>query len=162
MAKSKKEKLKESDTYTGLSDDKTVELNGRMVSPKEWLNIFNSEYYYGQRYKKMEILKDKEHKAEAERMNNSNKRDALNLTDRGASFDKLNKSEEQFMEEASDEWEWQNCFKMNGFEASVVLIYAQTERDLQNKFIDVNVTLSRFLIKMNKLRTLKRRESRND
>ena len=51
---------------------------------------------------------------------------------------------------------------MNGVEASVVLIYAQTERDLQNKFIDVNVTLSRFLIKMNKLRTLKRRESRND
>lgn len=134
--------------YQGLSDEE-----------KDYLEQFNKEWYYGTRKgNKYEFHVDPDERAECERRNNMNKRDALSVAERTGKLDPLVEDETQFMQEASDEWEWQDVYKMLGPDAATHVIFEQAKRDINETTIDLDVILSRFAIKMYKLKTLKRRE----
>lgn len=153
--------LEDESTFKGLSNEKTIRMkNGEMISPREWKKRFDSDWYFGTRNGEPKILTEKQHIADGIRNNNMRQRDALYASELQGSLKNINEEERQFMEDASDEWEWQNVFKTQGPEEAIQVIYSQAERDLQNPKLSVNITLTRFLVKMLALRTLNRREKR--
>jgi len=164
MSKKRKRKnephdLESNDTFSALSDEPTIEIpNGEMISEREWKRRFDTEWYYGTRYGHQDILQTDEQRAEAERNNNYNKREALVAASNKDELQQLSRSEDEFMQEASDVWEWQNVYKVSGFEDAQHVIYEQAVRDIEANVIDHRLTLTRFYLKMTKLKTLKRRE----
>ena len=135
----------------------------RITDPEQRQMVikFYKEFHKADFYNDEEdIIKDPEMRKEAVRNHNMNNRDAFNVAHKQGMLSSMT-SKDEFMEAASDDWDWQGEYKENGYEAAVNCILEQTVRDLQNKKLDIKVTLIRFHSKMNELyRTDKRTNKR--
>lgn len=163
--KSQEHPLESKDTYSNLSKKKTIKLdNGEIISEYEWKKRFDTQWYYGNRYGNQNVLETEEQVKESTRNNNCRDRDIIVRQDARDDEDKetmlYDDDYQTFMNDANDEWDWNNAFKEGGYELAAQTIYDQTIADLQNKSLDVKVTLTRFIIKIMNLRTLERREKR--
>lgn len=153
--------LEDNAEYKGLSDKKNIECptTGELISEKEYLRRFNDEWYYGTRNNNgYTIINTKEGKKEAERNNNRNKRDAFSVAERSGALSELTQNEKDFMQDASDAWEWQDVYKFLGPKKAKMVIFEQAKRDINNANIDLDTTLSRFAVKILKLKTLNERK----
>lgn len=72
----------------------------------------------------------------------------------------MSTTEDQFMQEASDAWEWENVYKEQGYGSALETVLNQAVRDIEDG-LDIRVTLSRFIIKAFKLKTLKEKDRVN-
>lgn len=150
-------------------------LNKLTPQEREFLERFNFDYYSGGVYEKDPNKKDangnklpsdkilidnnyNDIKIEAIRNHNSLSRDALNVAIQSGTLSNLDEETVQFMEEACDEWDYQRVYQQQGFKAAVETVYEQTRRDLTNTLLDVNVTLTRFYFKINKIRLMNKRD----
>jgi hypothetical protein len=159
----------ESDTeYKGLSEDlDIVDPNtGELISEKEYLRRFNDEWYYATRNtpktadgkKDFRVITSEDGKVEAERNNNRNKRDVMSVAERSGTLDNLNGTEKDFMQEASDAWEWQDVYKYAGPAHAKHVIFEQTKRDIEEAVLDLDIILSRFVVKMLNLKRYNERK----
>ena len=131
---------------------------------KEFIKQFYREYYFdGVTGKTAEerVIKSEEAIKEARRNHNSMKTDMLFRAKKEGFYDTVNSaSAEQFMEDASDEWEWQDAFKLLGFEGALKVITDQTIRDLDNKHLNTEIVLARYYEKRDRLRRVLNKEKR--
>lgn len=134
-----------------------AEYKGLDKEAQEFLNKFNNEWYYGSRYGQYEINVDPEHKKDCERNNNRNKRDIFDVAKRGGSLFELSENELDFKQQADDEWNWQDVYRKLGRDEALHLIFEQAKRDIEEGAINIDVVLSRFLIKALNLRTVDER-----
>lgn len=127
---------------------------------KEWIKQFYEEYHEGRFYTKRDnIIKDEEVKKEAIRNSNQTYRDDLfSVAQREGLLTSLTGDQQDFMEEASDFWEWNNIYKQFGYEQAAECILQQAIDDIRNSEIDEEITLMRFYSKMRELDRLKKRE----
>lgn len=107
------------------------------------------------------LIKDSEMTKEARRNHNSMKTDAFFKAKRVGKLTQLTSNEEAFMEDASDEWAWQDEYKIHGFEAALRMINGIAIRDLDNKEVDKEVTLLRYYEMRDRLRRFINREKKN-
>jgi len=122
---------------------------------KEFIEQFYDEYYndgVSFTHEDDRILTTTEMIQEARRNHNNNKRDAFAVARKMNSLEYDPADTKEFMEAASDEWDWQNAYSRDGYEASVDVIFNQALRDLMNKIVEKKVTLARFYVKMELLR----------
>jgi len=136
--------------------DYTEYIDQLTESEKAYIKKFYSEYYFTDIYNKKETLHDvtnKETKKELVKQTYSRQNDVFGASS-PAKVQYENSPREQFMEEASDEWEWRDGFQKGGYELAVKYIFDQANKDIDNN-VDRNATLLRFYIKMTKLRRLK-------
>lgn len=139
-------------------------INKLSPEEKKWLLQFYNEYYRAPSITEDSIIKDPEIKKEANRVHNTMYRDMYSIAEKTGALSELAEDEEQFMQDASDEWDWQNIYKTEGYESAIHEIFNQTERDLENKLISRKLTLARFLNKYLALKKLnnRRRNSKDD
>lgn len=131
----------------------------RHLSPeeREWIRQFNIEYYKAPANADKKIITDPKMQADAHRVHNGIYNDVFSLAERSGSLRDLSPDEDRFMQDASDEWSWDNVYKQQGYEAALKEIFYQTIRDLENKIIDKTLTLARFLNKYLALRKIHNR-----
>lgn len=135
----------------------------RHLSPeeREWIRQFYFERYKAPSNADKKIITDPEMQAEAHRIHNGIYNDVFSLAERSGSLRDLSPDEDRFMQDASDEWDWNNIYKEQGYEAALKQIFYQAERDLDNKIIDRQLTLARFLNKYLALRKIHNRRGDN-
>lgn len=135
----------------------------RFLSPeeREWIRQFNLEYYKAVANADKVIITDPEMQADAHRVHNGIYTDIYSLAERSGALRDLSPDEDRFMQDASDEWDWNATYKEHGYEAALKQIFFQTERDLENTAIDRQVTLARFLNKYLALRKIENRRGEN-
>lgn len=121
---------------------------------KEYIKKFYQEFYQANIYNEEKPMLTKKMKSEALRNYNSAYRDAYSLSSRTQTLEYTDFSIDkyEFMEDASDEWDWQNAYLLFGYRGALMLIFSQTKKDLENKKLNVFTTLARFLSKANRLR----------
>lgn len=146
--------LEDKDSYMRLSDEPSIEMeDGTMISPREYKRKFDAEWYNADFYTKEEnIIKAGDTKKEAIRMKNSLDRDALSVAEKMGSLRELSQDEDQFMADASNEWEWQEVYKREGYAAALKTVIEQTVKEIEDSKISIRITLSRFIIKVLNLR----------
>lgn len=129
---------------------------------REFIEQFYKEYYFNGKPAegKEKIITDKDMQQEANRHNNSYGQDLLFRAKKDGNLQTMNENARQFMEDAHDEWEWEDAFKQGGFELAIKVITEQTIRDLENSKLDKTVVLTRYYEKREKLRKQMRREKR--
>lgn len=132
---------------------------------KQWLKQFNDEYYNNGIYKaETPILNTPELVREANRNYNNLKRDALELVTRQDSYGDLSKIDKEFMEAASDEWDWRDAFKIGGEELAGHVIFMITIRELLDTVKDPYdkwpLILARLHIRMRHLNRFTKQENR--
>jgi hypothetical protein len=131
---------------------------------EEYVKKFYREFYFDGLSNTPEdthIITSEEGKKEARRNHNSMKTDMLFKAKQQGTYTSLsNSSSAQFMEDASDEWEWQDAFKILGFEGALKVITEQTIRDLENKVLEKEIVLARYYEKRDRLRRALNREKR--
>jgi len=133
------------------------------LSPKEkeYIKKFYNELYYADIYnpdvENINDISDPEVKKEIVRATYSRQNDVMGNSSK-AKVKYGNKNKEQFMEDASDEWEWKDGYAEGGYELAVKFIFNQTLKDLDNNKVDKTTTLLRFYTKMSKLRRMKERK----
>lgn len=122
---------------------------------KEYFDKFNREWIYGPSYSNGESsIKDEEFFKEAHRNKNMRNRDAYIKSEAEGMLTNLSQEEAEFMEAAHDAWDWQRAFKYESYEAATEVIFKQAIRDIEAGTIDLEITLSRFLVKILELRKL--------
>lgn len=124
---------------------------------KEWIKQFNFEYYYAPANAQKQIITDEEGQKEAHRVHNGIFNDAYSRAERMGAMSELSPDKESFMQDASDEHDYMNVYKTQGYESAIKEIFYQAERDVLNKTIPIMLTLARFL---NKFLSLKRTHNR--
>lgn len=124
---------------------------------REYVRQFYHELYKAPANADKKIIKDPKMQAEAHRVHNGIYSDVYSLAERSGSLRDLSPEEHEFMQAASDEWDWANVYKEQGYEAALKQIFYQTERDLDNSKIDRQLTLARFLSKYLALRKINNR-----
>lgn len=131
----------------------------KKLSPedREWVKQFYNEYYRAPSITEDSIIKDPDMKKEANRVHNTMYRDIYSIAERTGALSELADDEQRFMQDATDEWSWQNVYKSQGYAAAIKEIFYQTENDLKNKTITTHVTLARFLNKYLALRKINNR-----
>lgn len=126
----------------------------------KWIQQFYNEYYAKGSYSQEDpLLTSEEHMREANRTNNSLYRDALSVALNMGTLTELSDSQREVLELSSDEIEWEDAYSKAGERYAMDLIFKQAVRDL-NTDKDKEVTLSRFYIKMEKLRKQMLKEKR--
>lgn len=156
-----KKLLENSDSYAALLNTPSIVLDtGEVISPREWKLRFDTEWYNGDRYGEFQIITSEEGQKEATRNNNSNSRDVLNVAEKTKMLDELDDNQNEFMNDASDAWEWKDSYCVAGPEGAKNTIFAHAKRDIENGSLDR--ALTRFYISMSNLKTLMRREKRKD
>jgi hypothetical protein len=128
---------------------------------REWIRQFNLEYYKAPANADKKIITDPKMQAEAHRVHNGIFNDIYSLAERSGALRDLSPDEDRFMQDASDEWDWHNVYKEQGYESALREIFAQTERDIDNKLIKRELTLARFLNKYLALRKIHNRRGEN-
>jgi len=133
---------------------------------RAWAEQFDREWLKNGTYDvpaKERILKTKEQRKEANRNYNRVKRDALYVASRmPGQLLELDEEARVFMEDAADEFDWRNTYKIQGFKPASELIYDQAIRELDIKKIDDwKTVLIRMYIKLEKLRKLNDKEKRD-
>ncbi len=92
-------------------------------------------------------------------MNNGN-RDLLNVAEKSLKITEYDPNAKEFMEDASDSWEWNDAYKIAGADGAKRTIYSQARRDIETG--DIDKALNKFYIKMSELKSLIRKEKRKD
>lgn len=151
--------LEDKDSYTWLSNKPSIKMpDGEVISPREYKRRFDAEWHNADFYTGEEnIIKDEKIRSEAIRNYNSSKRDALSVAEKTGSLAELTPNEAQFMQDASNEWEWQEVYKRHGYAQALKTIIEQTVKEIENKNIAIRVTLSRFIVKVLDLRRVNAR-----
>jgi hypothetical protein len=140
-----------------MRDDYKDYINKLTKEEQEWVKQFYKEWYYADFRKGQEpIITDPAMKAEANRNHNMRKTDIM---EQESNVGEITKKHE-FMEDASDAWEWQDFFNVFGAEEALHVINIQTFRDLTNKKIDPRITLNRYYEKRCALKKLIMKEYR--
>jgi hypothetical protein len=137
-------------------------LNKLSPDEQKWIKQFYNEYYRAPVMTDESIIKDPDMKKEANRVHNTMYRDIFSIAEKTGALGELSPDEDRFMQEASDEWEWNTIYKTQGYESAIKQIFYQCERDLENKLIPVQVTLARFLNKYLALKKLNNRRRDNE
>lgn len=120
------------------------------------------EAYYTSKINDSDIF-DKHPEIRKEAIRNKNMRTRDDLMHRARAKGILTSLDEtgvQFLEDASDEWDWQREFTIHGFEAAVIFINNQALNELQNKKMDPNIVLLRYYEKRDRLRRVFAKERR--
>ncbi len=134
------------------------------LSPEErkWIKQFYCEYYNNGLYNHEEpIITDLKLKKEAKRNYNNVSRDALELAGRQETYGNLSEIDKQFLDTASDDWEWRDAFKAGGKELAEKFIYDKTMKELDRSNMDRWPTiLTRFHIRLRYLERAIRKERR--
>jgi hypothetical protein len=128
---------------------------------RAWIKQFNLEYYKAPSNADKRIIVDEEGQKEAHRVHNGIFTDVYSLAERSGALSELSPDQERFMQESSDEWDWMNVYKEQGYEAAIKEIFHQAERDVQNKLIPIIITLARFLNKYLALKKVNNRRGDN-
>lgn len=121
--------------------------------------------YYGVSLKpagQNKYINDPSEIKEAHRRFNQLKTDLFDVKDRAGELSRYMAHEDydQFMEDASDDWEWQDVFKQHGFEEALRTIVQQAERDIENKNISNETVLGSLISKWERLRKMNERDKR--
>lgn len=129
---------------------------------QKWVKQFYDEYYFngkpeteGER-----IIKDPEMRKEANRNNNYYSRDLMFRAKKDNNLLEINENAREFMEDAHDDWEWEDAYKMFGYEEALQTITRQAIRDLTVGKIDIETALMRYYEKRDRLRRQLNREKR--
>ena len=134
------------------------------LSPEdqEYIKQFYHEYYNKGSVALEEnerILKTDDMIKEARRVNNSLYRDAYSYTD---NRDMLNYLEDAgTVEQATPIESWENVYKFKGYEGALNYILQMAAAEIENKKLNTTSTLIRFYIRMERLRKLNFRDSKN-
>lgn len=121
---------------------------------REYAEKFYKEFYFADFYRKDKenIIKDPDMKKEAIRNSNTLQRDLMHQKQNDidpVTLDKIKKKE--FMEDASDEYDWIEAYHLGGYKMASDQIMSQTIKNLDNKYIDKKTTLTKYHLKMMKL-----------
>lgn len=112
---------------------------------QKWIKQFYQEWEYGARPKNA-IIKDKEMLKAANRNYNSQRTEVY---DQPEVVNYMEDTYKDFMEDASDAWEWQDAYAEGGYKAAKQIIIEHALRDLEA--IDKSVALVRFYSRMREL-----------
>lgn len=132
-------------------------LNKLSPEEREYVKKFYNEYYRAPIRTEDSIIKDPDMIKEANRVHNTMYSDMFSIAEKTGGLAELSEDEEQFMSDASDTWDWNDVYKAQGYEAAIKEIFYQTERDIKNPKIEIQLTLARFL---NKYLALKRTDDK--
>lgn len=129
---------------------------------REWLKQFYEEYYFNGKpgEGKEKIITSEEMQQEANRINNSYASDLLFRAKKEGALAQVNDNYHQFMQDASDDFEWEDAYKQGGFELAIKVITGQALRDLKNENIQQAVVLTRYYEKRDRLRRQVNKEKR--
>ncbi len=122
---------------------------------QEYVRQFYHEYYSNGAYdipEEKRIMKEDKFIKEANRTNNSLKRDLLNQR-----LDLTDIEPEQYTEEIQED-DWEHVYKVSGYEAAIDCIVDVAIKELENSLIDKKTVLIRFFIRTDKLRRLNNRD----
>ncbi len=136
-------------------------MNKLTPEQQQYVKRFYDDLYAGGVFKEGSLLKSEDAKQEAIKNHNSLTRDAMDVGQRRGKLSGLDENTVQFMEDASDDWEWQDEYATHGFKAAAKMIYDQAENDLQNKNLSVKITLTRFFEKISGLKRLNWRDRKH-
>ena len=99
-----------------------------------------------------------EMKSEAVRIHNNNKRDAFKVANKKFDLLQLHTIEyNEFMEDASDAWQWQDAFKFLGYREAATVIIEQTMSDIETNG-DPVLALVKYYAKMKELDKYQRKD----
>ena len=132
---------------------------------QELVKEFYKEYYFDDISRKKKeglqpIITDPDIEAEARRNHNSMKTDALFRGKKDGTLNMASDNTIDFMEDVSDELEWEDVFKIFGYEEAVKSIVAQTINNLENSKLSKENILLRYYEKRDRLRRMLNREKR--
>lgn len=125
---------------------------------KAYARKFFREYHKAEFYgdTKDHIIVEDDIRKEAIHNHNAKNLDAINKIGSHNPF--LDESTKEFMEDASDDWEWMDTYKLLGYKCAVDIILNQAITNIQNKYVDTKMSLIKFHLKMDKLRILNNRD----
>jgi len=136
------------------------------IEDRKWIEQFYQEYYndlVDGLPEDLRILKSAELVTEARRRHNCMKRDAFEVAKKMNNLDYTG-DDNDFMEAASDEWEWRDGYTVGGYELACQCIFLQAIKQLK-EIEDVNekmVILAGMYVKMNELRLLNNRQTKRN
>lgn len=136
--------------------------NGEVIySEKEFIKKFYDEMYDKGFYGDGVILAKDVYKKEAHRNAHSLYRDAFNVSRNMDRLETLTEDQREVLELAADMSAEELAYAQGGRELAYQVIMDHSVRDLENG-LDPRVVLSRYYIKMNKIKRQHRREKRNE
>jgi len=128
---------------------------------KAYAKQFYNEYYANGMYNEENpILTAKDHIKEAHRNYNRLYQDAFNVTKNLNKQVELTDDQREVLELASDEVDYETAFKQGGYELAIQFVMDQAIRDIENKIMNKKVVLSRFYVKMIRVKKLLNEEKR--
>jgi hypothetical protein len=136
-------------------------LNKLNADERKLVEKFYEDYYGGGVYQADTVLTSESAKEEARKNHNSLSRDAMEVSKRRGTLNQLDENTEEFMEFVSDESEWELVYKQQGFKTAVLFIYDLAIEDINNKNVDLKVTLTRFFERMCSLKRLNWRDRKH-
>lgn len=131
---------------------------------QEFLKKFYDEFHFAKIPKKGGVLNSDDMKSQAQRNNNMNRTDVLFRSKKDGFLQDLDENAIAFLEEAHDEWSWENAFYQaetidEGFIDAVALITQQAVRDIEAGQ-QIEIILLRYYEKRDRLRRTKRKEEK--
>lgn len=143
-----------------MSDDTNFDykeyFNSLSDEEKKFIKRFYQDFYQGHHNREGSVITE-EMKEEATRNLNYYKTELFYQKDK---LNHLPEDYDLFMQDASDEWDWQNELNRNGYEAALEMIYEQAIRDLDNKYMDKKTVLMRYYEQRDRLRRMENKEKR--
>ena len=118
--------------------------------------------YYGISLKKPgenKHINDPEEVKAAHRRYNQLKTDAFDASQRKGELVDFNTARE-FMEDASDDWDMRDHYKLFGFEETLKMIVERAERDVENKHTCTKTVLARLISQWDILRKMNEKAKR--
>ena len=136
--------------YNKLSDEE-----------KKFIRQFYREYYFDgvSTTKENAIIKDPDMLKEARRNHNSMKTEALFRAKKDGVLSELTPRDEVFMNDASDEWDWELVYKQQGHLEAVEFITKIAKEEI-NAGVDIETVLLRYYEKRDRLRRMINRDKR--
>lgn len=130
-----------------------------LYSEEELAKKFYHEYYAKDLYGEDVILSEEVHRKEAHRNNYALYADAFNAAKNIDGLKELTEDQRKVLEMASDLSDYELAYKQGGPELAYQVIMDQSVRDLKSG-IDPRVVLSRYHVKMNKVKRQHNKEKR--
>ena len=127
---------------------------------KKFIQKFYKEHYCADFYTEGENILEGEARKEAHRNKNVMNRDALPVAKTYDLLDNIEVTEQYYVQKAAEKWEWQNVYKVLGYEAAVKKIVEHALNDLDNEELDKSVTLIRFYSQMCELNKINKRRKK--
>ena len=134
---------------------------------KAWAERFYREYYtdlISYSTDEEQLIKANDAVIEARKNHNARMHDAFEVAGKLSRLDHIDEKQD-FLEAASDEWEWRDAFTIGGYELAAQTIFLHSIRDLKesgstNTWMKL---LANMYVKMNELRKLRNRvNSKNE